>query len=76
MYSFIASSIETDFPDIIFSKIISRDSFAIFPFSRNSNAFSISSSFNKLESRPFLSKFVIDEQSIDATKVGLDFVIA
>ena len=54
----------------MFSNIISIDSFAISLFSNNSNNLKISSFFNKSESNPFLSKFVIVEQRIDATNVG------
>ncbi len=71
---FIASSTFRDFFDIMFSKIISIDSFAISPFSNNSNNLKISWLFNKFESNPFLSKFVIVEQRIDATNVGFVFI--
>ena len=66
----IASSTDWVLPDIICSKIISIDSFVILPWLRNSNDLIISSDFNKLASKSRLSRFVIVEQSIDATKLG------
>src|SRR3989337_3183509 len=66
----IASSTDWVLPDIICSKIISIDSFVILPWLRNLNDLIISSDFNKLASKSRLSRFVIVEQSIDATKLG------
>ena len=58
------------------SKIISSDSLGTLPDANSSNNSMMCSGFNSVASSPCLSRFVILEQSIEATKFGKFFLFS